>query len=517
MKHLFRFALLFLVQTSLFAQMGHEYQFGNPFWDHPHKVMAMADGSVSVISSYADTNPSALGHVLLYHLSPNGAVLSQKEIARIATSLFVEAEADGTFWLGRLDSIGYGISHHSPDGSVLSQFSYKHPDLQDDYFFAIRRIPGAGFALAFANSDIPQPGVRVVSLSETGKVNWSKLIASSFPDFYNNALMVLPNGRIIVAVIDFGEGYRVACFTPSGTVKWLKGVPQIPAFGEEFGMMPVGSDRFVFYGNGGLNTYNGFAACYDANGNFVWNRTFETELKTFYINTGFSDGDYAVLAGEYLQSPEIGLAVLKLDAQGNVVFKKTEAELSGQKDNLLGARISNGDYIFSSYQWDVPSPGTHVSDQGYALSMNAQGENNWLLFSETKVHLMRSLTTDHLGNLWIYGQSRPAAAPSIELDNFLWKIGGGVPQMDPVAPVGLRIFPTPATERMYLECPACFSERLQVEVYNTTGSLVHRMALQNTGNQASFDVSGLLSGVYSVCVRNEQGEVLYRGKSVIQR
>ncbi|MBC7777123.1 MAG: hypothetical protein H7246_16950 [Phycisphaerae bacterium] len=518
MKHfrLLLFSLLSLA-ASLSAQISQEFQFGSQHWDYPYKVMMRPDGSVSVVSGYSDTIPNSLGHVLLYHLSPTGAVLSQIEIARIATSLFIEAEADGSFWLGRLDSIGYGLSHHSPDGTVLSKFSYAHPNLWDDYFFAVRRIPGIGFALAFANADIPQPGVRVVSLSETGTVLWSKFISSQFPDFYDNALAVLPNGCIVVAVVDFSQGYQVNCYTPNGGIKWIKGMPQVPAFGEDFGLIPVGNDRVVLYGNGGQSTYNGFAGCYDANGNFAWNLTFETEAKNLYFNKGFADGDYTVLAGEYFNTTEFGLAVLKLDAQGNIVFKNLYPDLSGQKDNMIGARISNGDYIFSGYQWEMMPIGS-VEDQGFALSMDAQGATNWLLFSQAKVHLMRSLTKDDMGNIWLYGQDRTAPFPDVNLNNFVWKIGGGVPQVNPfTAAAPLHLFPNPATKRVYVECPEMSGTMLTLEVRSATGSLTQQLALDDKKGQVFFDVSGWPVGLYMVTLRDERGAVLYQGKTVVQR
>ncbi len=512
MKHLLLLSLLFF-GASLSAQVSQEFHFGTPQGDLPHKIMVRPDGSISVISTYADSNSSVLGYVLLYHLSSSGTVLDKKEIARMATSLFVEAEADGTFWLGRLDSIGYGLSHHSPDGTLLSKFSYAHPNLWDDYFFAIRRIPGKGFALAFANSDIPQPGVRVVSLSETGTVAWSRFISAEFPEFFNNSLTVLPNGCIVAAVIDFSQGNRVVCYTPTGGIKWLKGMPNVPSFGDEFGLIPLGNDRVVLYGNGGQNTYNGFTGCYDANGNFVWNRTFEAEAKNIYLNTGFADGDHTVLAGEYLNPTEFGMAVVKLDAQGNIAFKKLHPDLSGQRDNLLGARISNGDYIFSGYEWEKVPIGS-VEDQGFALSMNAQGTTNWLLFSEAKVHLMRSLAKDNAGNLWLYGQDRMAPFPS---NNFVWKIGGGVPTANPMAASSLRLLPNPAAERVYVECPEQHDATLALEVRNATGGLTQKMTLQSTGVQVSFDVSAWPTGVYWVALRDEHGAVLSEGKMVVQR
>ncbi len=517
MKH-FSFLLPFLLSfaATLSAQISHEFHFGTPHWDYPYKVMMRPDGSVSVVSGYSDTIPNSLGHVLLYHLSPTGTVLDKKEIARTATSLFVEAEADGTFWLGRLDSVGYGLSHHSPDGTVLGKFSYAHPYLRDDYFFAIRRIPGKGFALAFANSDIPQPGVRTVSLSETGTVLWSRFISSQFPDFYNNALAVLPNGCIVVAVVDFSQGYQVNCYTPTGGTKWLKGMPNVPSFGDEFGLIPLGNDRVVLYGNGGQNTYNGFAGCYDANGNFAWNRTFENEAIHLYVNTGFADGDHTVLAGEYLNPTEFGLAVVKLDAQGNIVFKKLHPDLSGQRDNLLGARISNGDYIFGGYEWEKMPLGSS-EDQGFALSMNGQGTTNWLLFSQAKVHAMRSLAKDDMGNLWLLGQDRTAPFPGVNLDNFVWKIGGGVPTANPVAASPLRLFPNPAAERVYVECPERPDATLALEVRSATGGLTQQLVLRDKGGQVSFDVSRWPTGVYWFTLRDERGAALYQGKTVVQR
>lgn len=516
MKNILLLSALLIISKNLSAQVGQELLFGTSFWDLPHQIMLRPDGSLSAISTYGDSIPGELGHVLLYHVSPSGEVLDQKEIARNATSLFVEAEADGTFWLGRLDSTGYRISRHSPEGTLLSKFTYTHPHLWDDYYFAIRRIPGKGFALAFANANITTPGVRVVSLSETGAVAWSRFIPSQFPDFYNNGLAVLANGYIVVAVVDFSQGYQVVCYSPTGSMKWLKGMPQVPSFAEDFGLVPVGTDRVVLYGNGGNNTYNGFAGCYDASGNFVWNRTFETEAKNLYLNTGFADEDQTILAGEYFNSSDFGLAVLKFDAQGNMTLKKLLPALSGQKDNLTGTRISNGDYVFGGFQWDPGSIGS-ISDQGFALSLHPQGNTNWLLYAQTKVRLMRSILKDNMSNLWLYGQDWTTSAPSPNPNNFLWKIGGGVPQVNPMDVPLLPLSPNPAAERVYVECPAHPDALLTLEARNSTGGLTQRIKVQTVGGQASVAVNGWLPGIYWLTLRNESGAAVYQGKLAVHR
>lgn len=404
--------------SALPAQQTTEFIFGDPEGQILHRVFTTANGHLNVIGGHTvDGQP----HVQFFQLDAGGAVLLEKDLGLMAASLLVEPDPDGSFWLARFGQLGYTFSHFNATGLLQDSFVYSHPDFYDDYFFAIRRAPDGGFVMAFKEYIPLSLGVRLVRLSATGNVVFNKFIQSEDAELNNNCLAVLPDGRTVLAVIDYTQGYRVICYSPTGALLWTKPVPAIPTFAE-FGLLPMPNGQVVFYGpNGSLGNdyFRGYAAAYDVSGNFVWNRTFESLLPNFSVYKAMADGDFVVLAGDY-SGQGIGAAVVKIDPGGNIVFIKKFPLLNIENGQFL--LTGNGDYLISGYTWRQYNPGMFIAEEAYGLNIQPDGTLNWYVEGQYNwVNAIRSAAQAGNGDMWLGGNYRPAGSTG-PFDHYLLKI-----------------------------------------------------------------------------------------------
>lgn len=408
----------------LFSQQLAATIFGETGSNLPHKMWQMPDGNIALVSGFS---VNWLPKMNLYHLSPEGAVLTQYQLPDPTLSVFIEPSADGsTFRYGRIGTAGYMIQRMSLTGQTLDSITYNPADpWWDDYFFAIQQAPGGDVVLAYEDQEPPQ-GVRVVRLGQQGNVVFNKFVGSFDPDFYSNALTVLPNGRTIVVVLDYSQGYRVICYGPTGNLLWTKGVPQIPSFPEEFGLVPTGGGEVAIWGRDGFignEVVDGYAAVYKPDGNFVYNRTFENELPGFKPYAAFADGDHLIVAGNYGQVGEYGLGVIKLAADGQTVFVKKFNLLSGT-ENLKAVMDKNGNYLFSGFRW-LPIPPGYQSDKGYVLCLQPDGTLNWFApVDDYNVRRMSSFCHLDNGDVFLAGQTNQPAPPANNYPNLLLHVAG---------------------------------------------------------------------------------------------
>lgn len=406
--------------SSLFSQQTTDFRFGSPEWERLHRVFETSGGTINVIG---DQNVNGLPRVQFFQLSPAGAVLREKDLGPMAVSLLVEPEAGGSFWLARFGATGYTFSRYDADGELLDSMVYAHPQLGDDYFFAVRRAPNGDFVLAF--KDYTTPGIRLVRLTASGTVVFSKFVSSPDADFYNNCLAVLPDGRTVLAVIDYTSGYRVICYSPTGALLWTKGMPAVPHYPEDLGLLPLDNGQVVFYGPGGSNgnggTIQGYAAAYNVDGSFAWNRTFESVAPFFRIYEALADGDFAVLAGD-VSNLELGAAVVKVAPNGDLVFARKFPLLNVEHGKML--RTADGDYLMAGFRWRPGDPFGHVASEAYCLSLQPEGTQNWYVEGQYNwINAVRSIAQSSNGDVWVGGNYRPTGSTD-PFDHYLLNISG---------------------------------------------------------------------------------------------
>jgi hypothetical protein len=417
-----------LLPFFAYGQVVSEFIFGYPdVWDTPNKIWETPDGSLNLIS---EVSINSVPTALLYRVSPQGNVLWQKQLTTYAATLAIEPADDGSFWLGGLDAGGYRLTRYDPEGNVISSFAYSHPDLTDDYYFALKLSPDKQhFVMAFKDQNPPN-GLRVVKLTLTGSVVFNKFIASEDPYMGPNFLEILPNGRVIVAVSDFIQGNRLVCFSSNGNQLWVKGITS--DFDPEGGVVAVGNNRVALWLADAFTAgEDGVVYTYDDSGNLLWETALSETLPTFNPYQVFADGGNLVLAGQYHIPGELGLGVVKLDADGQVVFTKSFDRLNGNYTYTFMADMTpNGDYIVSGYQWFLVQPGWYQSDKGYCLSLSPAGDINWLMEGNYQtVQNIGTFCKAINGDLWLAGRNNPPGSDQ-NFDNYLMKISG----LEPISP-----------------------------------------------------------------------------------
>lgn len=422
------FCFLILNSFQLSGQQLSEYIFGTSDWNNVIRLWEAPDGNLNVMTTASDGTPNGSAYVL-YRLTPHGQEIWQKTFSACCSSVYVEPEEDGSFWLGTLAAGGYQLTRYDSEGEPLNSFTYSHPDLWDDWQFSIRRTPDKQhFVLAFKDHDPPM-GIRVVKLSLTGAVVFNKFIGAPDPFFdplfFPPHLAVLSNGRVVVAVYDFSYGYGFYCFSPAGTQLWISNMYQAPDFPEECGIIPLANGNFVFRVEDGDD--DGHAVCISNTGSLLWQKKLTEVIPKFRPYTGFADGNDVVLAGDGFFPGGIGLGVVKLNAAGEVIFDKTFPLLNGDYD-IAAAKTVNGDYVFSGFKWEC----CYHNANAYFLSLQPGGQVNWLL--EGTEELVNNIGTFYHasnGDHWMGGNLKVQSAPQSR-HNFLMKVSGlppALPQM----------------------------------------------------------------------------------------
>src|SRR5690606_8406707 len=101
---------------ALFSQQINATVFGEPGANLPYKMWQMPDGNIALVSGFS---VNWLPKMNLYHLSPEGAVLTQYQLPDPTLSIFIEPSEDGsTFRYGRIGSAGYTIQRMSLTGQT---------------------------------------------------------------------------------------------------------------------------------------------------------------------------------------------------------------------------------------------------------------------------------------------------------------------------------------------------------------------------------------------------------------
>ncbi|MBI5917678.1 MAG: T9SS type A sorting domain-containing protein [Bacteroidetes bacterium] len=411
------FVLFLCAAQRLYAQQVTEYSFGDGDWNNVAKIWEVPNGNINLLTGESDGFP---GDIVLYQMTPQGEILWKNAIAAGGGgSLLAETDDDGSLWFGHLSSDGYTITHFASDGNPMSDFTFSHPDLWDDYHFSVRRTPDKQhFVIAFLDQDPPM-GIRIVKLTLTGTLVFNKYIGTndpiSYPEFYSSHMAVLSSGRIVVAFIDPGWlGYGFYCFSPSGTQLWIGDMYQAPDFAEECSIVPLSNGNFVWHVRDGVE--DGHAVCISSNGSLLWEKKLIEILPAFRPFKAFADGDHTILAGDTDMPSGLGLGVIKLDANGNLLFAQTYPKLDGVEE--FEATINaHGDYVFSGFTWEC----CYHNDRSYFLSMQPDGLTNWLVYGQNTINHIGAFCHASNGDQWMGGNFKDPGSSQMR-NNYLLKV-----------------------------------------------------------------------------------------------
>lgn len=408
MKHKLLLPLALLAAaTFVSGQQITETMLGDSGWNNPQRIWQMPDGNIAVVSVQYNGNYSP---VSLFHLSPNGQTLAKYNLPFQSASVFVEPSADGgSFYYGNIENIGYTIRHMNLEGQTLDSIAYMPTEpIWDDFSFDVDKASNGHFVLAIEDQ-APPNGVRIVRLNQQGGVVFNKYVSSQEPDIYSNFLKIMPDGRTVLLIQDFIQGNRLVCYSPTGSLLWTKGVPFPPLLSEDFSLVALANGNVAYASHSTIDAtgqlyVSGAAVAYKPNGVLAFSRDLSTELGNFSPYISFADGDQFIVAGDYSDQNGLGLGVIKLDANGQTVFAKKFDMLSGD-GNITGALSQNGDYVFSGFRWKN-LPGTTVSDKGYVLCLQANGDLNWVATGpNAAVRLMNGFCHLNNGDMVVSGQA----------------------------------------------------------------------------------------------------------------
>lgn len=409
---------------ALFSQQVSETLFGQPEWDSPIRIWQMPDGNIAAVTNHSDSSGGSANY--LYHLDPNGAVTAQFNLPQLTYQGLVEPHDDGTFTYGYSGLLNgnpaYFHYRMNLSGQAVDSIVYSDPDMALGYGWVEKSSPDGGFVMAFLvdNFQPGQSGIYVVKINQAGTVAYKKFISVENPQIDANQLVVLPNGRVFVTIIDFLFGHRAVCFSPSGALLWTKALPQNPLFGFTQSI-PLGNDEVAFFGDAGT-PINGYAAVYSQNGSFAWNLAFNAQLPGFNPLVGFADANQVVLAGEYFTQGDIGMAVVKVAHDGQIVFAQKFSHLGGY--NMTGGMDKNGNYVFSGFQWKDMTGG-YQADNGYVLCLQSDGTLNWFAGNPLyKVNRMNDFCQLENGDVAAIGMAVAQPGAGQDFENYLFRVSG---------------------------------------------------------------------------------------------
>lgn len=386
--------------------------------DAPIRIWELPDGNIAVLAGRNDTNYTNI----LYHLNPAGGVVAQYDMPALLYQGVVEPQADGSFVYSLFGDVNgvpaYLHTRMSSTGLPLDTLAYASTILFQSNGWVIKSTPDGGFVIAFGIEAVPpgQGSVRVVKVNAQGNIVYNKSLSAEYPFLLADHLAVLPNGRVVVYIEDFSQGNRLVCLGPTGTTLWTKGTPQANPY--NVGLQAVGADKVVCYGTA-ATPVEGFAAVYGPTGAFAWNRTFTAEAPSLEIGGAITDGDFVIIAGEYLDD-DIGLATIKIAPDGQTVFAKKFTHLSGH--GMKSGMSKNGDYVFSGFRW-IDIPFGYQSDAAYALCLQADGTFNWFAANDSfETNLMIDFCHTQNGDMFFAGRGVIEPAVNQNFDNLLIKV-----------------------------------------------------------------------------------------------
>jgi gliding motility-associated-like protein len=195
-----------------------------------------------------------------------------------------------------------------PVDTCFSSFQKTYGGTGNDFAACVQKVPGnnAGYIVAGYTSSYGTGGqdAYLLRLSGSGEVIWGKAYGGSADD-------------------------RLDYVTPTATG----------------GFAAVGYTRSFFYTNFAFYIIN-----VDANGNLIWSRSFgnnTTGGETGHSITQTSDGGFVVVGG-YNQSPSLSnMLVMRLDANGNLLWAKTFD--GGSTDRAMGILEDNDTLVVAGY------------------------------------------------------------------------------------------------------------------------------------------------------------------------
>ena len=274
------------------------------------------------------------------------------------------------YWVLKLDA----------NGNVVWQKTYGSSSY--DYARSIQETSDNGFIVAgyTAYSSGYDSDYWVLKLDANGNVVWQKTYGSSSYDYARSIQETSDNGFIVAGYTAYSSGYDsdywVLKLDANGNVVWQKTYGGF-AYDYASSIQETSDNGFIVagytysYGAGGTDYW---VLKLDANGNVIWQKTYggssfdevssiqETSDNGFIV-AGSTDS-YGAGSDDYW--------VLKLDANGNVVWQKTYGGFAYDYASSIQETSDNG-FIVAGYTYSYGAGGTDY----WVLKLDANGNVIW--------------------------------------------------------------------------------------------------------------------------------------------
>jgi hypothetical protein len=303
---------------------------GGSLTDVANSIIQSSDGGYAV-AGYAESF-GAGGDIYVVKLDSSGNVQWTKTIG-------------GSAWDG-----ASSIIQSSDGGYVVAGYTYSF---------------GAG------NGDF-----YVVKLDSSGNVIWTKTIGGSSYDFAYSIIQSSDGGYAVAGgTYSFGAGssdFYVVKLDSAGNVIWTKTIGGSNT-DEAYSIVQSSDGGYVVAGRtrsfGAGYGYDFYVVKLDSSGNVVWTKTIgggDSDGANSVIQS--SDGGYVVAGSTRSFTEDVNIYVVKLDANGNVVWTKT---IGGSSNDVAFSIIqsSDGGYVVAG---GTTSFGAGSADF-YVVKMDANG------------------------------------------------------------------------------------------------------------------------------------------------
>ena len=475
-KYLLLSAAILFPTTALFAQQTVEGHYGKSKFDVAYSAAATTDGGY-IITGLTQSGIDPAGDIVVIKSTAHGDTMWSRTFGgpNLEGGNFVMQTSDG----------GYMVSGHTQDFGAQdcdafllkldqygsSQWIKTYGGDSDDIGEGIVELPaGGGYVIAGMTASYGNTGVSMnrhvylIKTNSTGDTTWTKVYAGAGVE----------------------ECYSIARMNDGGF---------------------LAAGWSTSFGSG---ENDGWLLRLDANGDTLWTRLYQnigdTRLNKIIhtADNGFLLAGYTVPA---TNGESQGMAI-KLDANGNEVWKKMYATSGTNIGFHDVAQLPTGNFIFSGisyvtsgtanvYILTTDASGAHISDEtcggdnSYAMTIAVQGNNSYLVAgSATKYG-------DPLGDLYF-----------MEVDNTVAHVGGVTIELP-------RMYPNPVSDKASIILPE--SEAYQsthIDVMDILGNVVYTNA-NVMGKDVIISRNDLASGTYFYRVTCKDGKT-FRAKFIVE-